>query len=236
MTLLLGLDISTTGAKALVITPAGAVIASHTTPQPIQQPAPLWSEQRPADWWAGIVASIRAVLDMPGVSADAIAAVGLTGQMHGMVLLDGAGNVLRPAILWNDQRTAAQCDAITERIGFERLIALTGNRALTGFTAPKILWVRDNEPEIFDRAAHLLLPKDYLRLMLTGEYAMEMSDASGTALLDVANRRWSQEVVDALDIPTAWLPTLAEGAQITGTISADSPHPAARCQRRRSSP
>jgi xylulokinase len=219
MSLLLGLDISTTGAKALVIDPAGHVIASHSTPQPIQQPHPLWSEQRPADWWAGMVASIRAVLAAPGVAPEAIAAVGLTGQMHGMVLLDDAGEVLRPAILWNDQRTAAQCDAITERLGFDRLIALTGNRALTGFTAPKLLWVRDHEPEVFVRVRHLLLPKDYIRFMLTGDHVMDMSDAAGTSLLDVAHRRWSDEVIAALDIPAAWLPRLAEGSEVTGVIS-----------------
>ncbi len=220
MTLLLGLDISTTGAKALVIDQAGRVIASHSTPQPIQQPHPLWSEQRPADWWAGMVASIRAVLAAPGVSPEAIAAVGLTGQMHGMVLLDDAGEVLRPAILWNDQRTAAQCNAMTERLGFDRLIALTGNRALTGFTAPKVLWVRDHEPEVFARARHLLLPKDYIRFMLTGDHVMDVSDAAGTSLLDVAHRRWSDEVVSALDIPASWLPRLAEGSEVTGVISA----------------
>lgn len=221
-TYLLGLDISTTGAKALLIDPNGAIIAAHTTPQPISAPHPLWSEQNPSDWWDGIAASIRAVLATPGVRAEDIAAIGLTGQMHGLVLLDSAGQVLRPAILWNDQRTGPQCEAITERIGFERLIALTGNRALTGFTAPKIVWVRDHEPEIFARAAHILLPKDYIRLMLTGEYVMDMSDAAGTSLLDVANRRWSEAVIDALAIPAAWLPALAEGPAITGAVTAEA--------------
>jgi xylulokinase len=221
-TFLLGLDISTTGAKALLIAPDGAVIAAHTTPQPISAPQPLWSEQNPSDWWEGIVASIRAVLAESGVPPEAIAAIGLTGQMHGLVLLDAAGQVLRPAILWNDQRTGAQCDAITERIGFERLIALTGNRALTGFTAPKILWVREHEPAIYARAAHLLLPKDYIRFKLTGEYVMDVSDASGTSLLDVASRRWSQAVIDALAIPADWLPALAEGPAITGAVTAEA--------------
>lgn len=216
---LLGLDISTTGAKALLIDPAGGIIAAHTTPQPISTPHPLWSEQHPADWWAGIVESIRAVLAAAAIDPAEIAAVGLTGQMHGLVLLDAADAVLRPAILWNDQRTAAQCDAITAQIGMERLIALTGNRALTGFTAPKILWVRDHEPEVYARAAHMLLPKDYIRLQLTGDYAMEMSDAAGTLLLDVAGRRWSADVIDALGIPAGWLPPLYEGTVITGVIS-----------------
>ncbi|NDJ61627.1 MAG: xylulokinase, partial [Chloroflexi bacterium] len=217
---LLGLDISTTGAKALLIDERGQVMASHTAPQPISTPQPLWSEQHPADWWDGIVTAIRAALSAAGITGAAIDAIGLTGQMHGLVLQDSAGAVLRPSILWNDQRTQAQCDAMTEKIGFERLIQLTGNRALTGFTAPKILWVRDHEPEIYARAAHILLPKDYIRYQLTGDYAMDLSDAAGTSLLDVANRRWSAEVVDALAIPSAWLPDLYEGSQITGEVSA----------------
>ncbi|MFQ3565792.1 MAG: xylulokinase [Aggregatilineales bacterium] len=220
MAYLLGLDISTTGAKALIIAHDGAVVASHTTPQPISTPKPLWSEQNPADWWEGIVASIRAALEEAGIDAAAIDAIGLTGQMHGLVLLDATGAVLRPAILWNDQRTGPQCEAITKRIGFERLIELTGNRALTGFTAPKVLWVREHEPEIYAQAAHLLLPKDFIRFKLTGDYAMDVSDAAGTSLLDVANRRWSSEVVSALEIPASWLPPLYEGPAVTGVVSA----------------
>lgn len=218
MTYLLGLDISTTGAKALVIDETGAVIATHSTPQPISTPKPLWSEQNPSDWWEGMAASIRAVIEQIGTNE--IAAIGLSGQMHGLVLLDAHGAVLRPSILWNDQRTQAQCDEITDRVGFERLIQLTGNRALTGFTAPKILWVRENEPDVYAKAAHMLLPKDYIRFMLTDEYVMDLSDASGTSLLDVANRQWSDEVINALDIPRAWMPRLAEGSDITGTVSA----------------
>lgn len=218
MTYVLGLDISTTGAKALLVDERGAVIATHTTPQPISQPRPLWSEQHPSDWWNGIAASIRAVLQESGVASDAISAVGLTGQMHGMVLLDSAGDVLRPAILWNDQRTQSQCDWITEKVGFERLIALTGNRALTGFTAPKVIWVREHEPGVYARTAHLLLPKDYIRYKLTGEYASEMSDSAGTSLLNVAGRAWSKEVLDALAIPVEWLPRLHEGTEITGVV------------------
>src|SRR4051812_6637970 len=157
MAYLLGLDVSTTGSKALLIDEQGKVIAEHSTAHPSSTPKPLWSEQNPADWWEGIVQSIRAVLS--AAHQPEIAAIGLTGQMHGLVLLDANGNVLRPSILWNDQRTQAQCDEITEKIGFSRLIELTGNRALTGFTAPKILWVRENEPEVYARAAHILLPK-----------------------------------------------------------------------------
>ncbi len=220
MAYLLGLDISTTGAKALIIDEGGAVIASHTTPQPISQPRPLWSEQNPADWWAGMQGAIRNALKEADLTGEDIAAIGLTGQMHGLVMLDEAGNVLRPSILWNDQRTQAQCDAMTEKIGFERLIELTGNRALTGFTAPKILWVRDYEPDVYAKTRHILLPKDYIRLMLTGEYATDLAGAAGTSLLNVKERAWSEEVVTALEIPMAWLPPVHEGPQITGTVNA----------------
>lgn len=219
MAYLLGLDISTTGAKALLIDETGRVIATHSTPQPISQPRPLWSEQNPADWWKGMAASIRALLQETNLTGDAIAAIGLSGQMHGLVLQDANGEVLRPAILWNDGRTQAQCDEITQKIGFDRLIQLTGNRALTGFTAPKILWVRDHEPDVYAKAAHILLPKDYIRYKLTGDYVMDVSDAAGTSLLNVAERRWSDEVVNALKIPTSWLPRLAEGSEITGQVS-----------------
>lgn len=219
MAYLLGLDISTTGAKALLIDESGRVIATHSTPQPISTPYPLWSEQNPSDWWEGMTISIRAVLSDASISGNDVLAIGITGQMHGLVMLDEAGAVLRPAILWNDQRTQAQCDEITERIGFERLIQLTGNRALTGFTAPKILWVKQNEPEVFARCAHILLPKDYIRFMLTGEYATDLAGASGTSLLNVAERAWSAEVIDALEIPQSWLPRVHEGTEVTGTIT-----------------
>ncbi|HLV36967.1 MAG TPA: xylulokinase, partial [Spirillospora sp.] len=219
MTYLLGLDISTTGAKALIIDERGAVVASHTEPQPISTPKPLWSEQNPADWWEGMVTSIRTALAKSGLAGEDIACIGLTGQMHGLVLLDQAGSVLRPSILWNDQRTQAQCDYMTETIGFKRLIELTGNQALTGFTAPKILWVRENEPDIYARAAHVLLPKDYIRYMLTGDYAIDVADAAGTSLLNVAERRWSSEVLDALEIPAEWMPQTFEGPEITGVVS-----------------
>ena len=198
MGFVLGLDISTTGAKALLIDEGGRVVASHTTPQPISTPKPLWSEQNPSDWWSGITAAIRTALAAVGATGEDVSCIGLTGQMHGLVLMDANGGVLRPAILWNDQRTQVQCDAITERIGFKNLIEQTGNRALTGFTAPKILWVRENEPDVYAKAAHILLPKDYVRYCLTGEYAMDVSEASGTLLLDVGNRRWSTSVLQAL--------------------------------------
>jgi xylulokinase len=219
MPYLLGLDISTTGAKALLIDEKGDVVASHTTPQPISTPKPMWSEQNPSDWWDGIAASIRAVLDETGAAGE-IEAIGLTGQMHGLVCLDENGDVLRPSILWNDQRTQAECDAITKAVGAERLIQLTGNRALTGFTAPKIVWVRNREPEVYAKIAHLLLPKDYIRFKLTGDYHTDMAGAAGTSLLDVAKRTWSQEVLDVLGIPAEWMPKTHEGPEITGVVSA----------------
>ncbi len=219
MAYLLGIDISTTGAKALIIDERGAVVGVHNTPQPISQPKPLWSEQNPSDWWAGVVQSIQGVLKDTGLSGNQIDGIGLTGQMHGLVMLDGDGRVLRPAMLWNDQRTQAQCDEMTERIGPKRLIELTGNAALTGFTAPKILWVRQHEPDIYDACRHILLPKDYIRYRLTGDYHTDLAGAAGTSLLNVKDRAWSSEVLDALDIPHAWMPTVHEGTDITGTIS-----------------
>ena len=219
MPFFMGIDISTTGAKALIIDETGAVQAIGNTPQPISQPQPLWSEQNPEDWWDGIVAAIQAALTEANLSGGDIAGIGMTGQMHGLVMLDSNGEVLRPAILWNDQRTQKQCDEITQTIGFSRLIELTGNRALTGFTAPKLLWVRDNEAEVYAKCEHILLPKDYLRYKLTGDYHTDLAGASGTSLLNVADRSWSMEVVDALGIPASWLPEVHEGTEITGAIS-----------------
>ncbi|MCY3780349.1 MAG: xylulokinase [Chloroflexi bacterium] len=220
MPYLMGLDISTTGAKALIIDERGEVIAVANTPQPISQPKPLWSEQNPTDWWDGICASIRRALAESGLRDEDISAIGLTGQMHGLVLLDEAGEVLRPSILWNDQRTGTQCDAMTARIGADRLLELTGNPAVTGFTAPKILWVRDEEPHVYARAKQVLLPKDYIRYKLTDSYATDLAGAAGTSLLNVAERVWSAEVLDALEIPAEWLPPVHEGTQVTSTISA----------------
>ena len=215
--LYLGIDISTTASKALLIDRDGVVVASHSSPLQISQPHPLWSEQDPNRWWESTVQSIQFVLE----TADSrdVAAIGMTGQMHGLVLLDQKGDVIRPAILWNDQRTEAQCNTIRERIGRKRLIALTGNDALTGFTAPKLLWVQEQEPELFARVAKVLLPKDYIRYRLTDEYATDLAGASGTLLLDVAHRRWSDEMLQALSIPGSWLPPTHEGTQQTGTIA-----------------
>ena len=218
--LFLGIDVSTTGAKALLIDDAGASIASATTPLTVQTPQPLWSEQNPHEWWMGTWRSIRDVMAKAGASAGEIAAVGLTGQMHGLVLLDSERRVLRPAILWNDQRTAAECDDIRSRMGGKaHLVEVTGNDALTGFTAPKILWVKKNEPEVYAKANLVLLPKDYVRLRLTDVAAMDKADGSGTLLFDLAARDWSNEVLDRLEIPAAWLPRTHEGPEITGHIA-----------------
>jgi xylulokinase len=219
MAYLLGIDVSTTATKALLIDETGAVVSVAAQEYGFDTPQPLWSEQEPSLWWHGAIQSIRQVLAETGIDPASVAAVGLTGQMHGLVLLDEADLVLRPSILWNDQRTAAQCDEIRARVGKERLIELTGNDALTGFTAPKILWVRAHEPELFARARHILLPKDYVRLLLTGEYAMDKADGAGTLLLGLHTRQWSEEVLARLEIPPEWLPPTYEGPEITGTIT-----------------
>jgi xylulokinase len=215
----LGVDTSTTSSKVLEIDEAGAAVAVASSPHTLQTPRPLWSEQNPLEWWQAVCVSIRSVLRKAGVKADTVAAIGLTGQMHGLVLLDDVGEVLRPAILWNDQRTQAQCDEIHLRIGRERFIQITGNVALTGFTAPKILWVKENEPEIYAKATHVLLPKDFVRYKLTGDFAMDKADGSGTVLFNLKERDWSGEVLSALGIPRSWMPPLYEGPQITGTVT-----------------
>ena len=222
MKIFLGLDISTTSAKALLINELGAVISSATTPLTVSTPHPLWSEQDPRDWWTGMAESIRQALAQAGISGSAVTAIGLTGQMHGLVLLDERGEVLRPAILWNDQRTGAQCDEMRSRLGKAHLIQITGNDALTGFTAPKILWVQQNEAEIYARARHILLPKDYIRYRLTGDYAMDKADGSGTILFDLKKRDWSPEVLAALEIPASWLPPTYEGPEVTGSVSSSA--------------
>ncbi|MEA2653118.1 MAG: xylulokinase [Chloroflexota bacterium] len=216
----IGIDVSTTATKAVLIDETGTVRGVGTTDYGFEVPRPLWSEQSPALWWDGAVASIRSVLASTDVAGGDIAAVGLTGQMHGLVLLDGAGEVLRPAILWNDQRTGAECDVIRHAVGAKRLIELTGNDALTGFTAPKLVWVRDHEPAVWAQVAHVLLPKDYVRLRLTGEYALDKADGSGTILFDLAARGWSPEVLGALAIDPDWLPRTFEGPEITGAVTA----------------
>jgi len=222
MNYFMGIDVSTTGSKALLIDEIGRVVAAASSPHTLSTPRPLWSEQDPAEWWTASVKSIRTVLQQSGIPAEGVATIGLTGQMHGLVLLDENGRVLRPAILWNDQRTQAQCDEIHRRIGREKFIQITGNVALPGFTAPKILWVAEHESEIYTQARHILLPKDYLRLQLTGEYAMDKADGAGTVLFDLRRRDWSAEILQALDIPAKWMPATFEGPEITGTVSPEA--------------
>jgi len=201
----LGIDIGTTGAKGIALSEDGRVLASTTESYPISTPQPGWSEQDPELWWTAAQRLLDVLPEGP---------LGLSGQMHGLVVLDEHGEVLRPAILWNDQRTAAECAEIERRIGLERLISLTGNRALTGFTAPKLLWLRTHEPETYARIRRILLPKDYVRYRLTGELTIDAADASGTLLFDVAQRRWSEEVCEALEIPLEWLPEAHESTEV----------------------
>jgi len=222
MNYFLGIDTSTTSSKALLIDERGEMVSVASSPHTLQTPKPLWSEQDPKEWWQAVSASIHGALEKAGIGGEAISAIGLTGQMHGLVLLDEAGEVLRPAILWNDGRTQAQCDDIHARVGKEKFIQVTGNIALTGFTAPKILWVKENEPEVYSRARHVLLPKDYIRYRLTGEYAMDKADGSGTVLFDLRARDWSEEVLAALDIPGKWMPPTFEGPEFTGKVSAEA--------------
>jgi xylulokinase len=206
----IGLDVGTSGVKALAVSETGEVLGSAEEEYPLSTPRPGWAEQDPEDWWR---ATQRA---LERLGASDVAGIGLSGQMHGLVALDAHEQVIRPAILWNDGRTGAECAEIEERVGFERLVELTGNRALTGFTAPKLLWLRNHEPESYGRIAHVLLPKDYVRLRLCGERAIDVADASGTLLFDVARRRWSDEVVDALELDRAWLPRALESAEVSG--------------------
>jgi len=213
MTTLVGIDVGTTGVKALAVSPEGDVLARAEAAYPLSTPQPGWAEQDPEDWWRAAEAALVRL------GLDGVAGIGLSGQMHGLVALDERERVLRPAILWNDQRTAAECAEIEERIGLRRLVELTGNRALPGFTAPKLLWLRRHEPDVFARITHVLLPKDYVRLRLTGELAIDVADASGTLLLDVAHRRWSGEVLRELDIPPDWLPPVLESPVVSGHTS-----------------
>jgi xylulokinase len=220
---LLGIDVGTTGTRAVIVRPDGNVIGAATAGhQPMRMAKPAWAEQDPEDWWQATVSAIRAALERSGVKGSEIAGVGLSGQMHGVVLLDGARTVLRPALLWCDQRSQAHCDWITSRVGAERLIKLALNPALTGFSAPKLLWVREHEPALYQRVAHFLLPKDYVRLRLTGEFATDVSDASGTLLFDVAGRRWSKDLIMALGVDERMLPRVFESTEVTGEITAET--------------
>ena len=215
----LGIDVSTTATKAILVDEAGTVVGVGSAGYDYDVPAPLWSEQDPQLWWNGAQAAIRGALANAGIGGNEVAAVGLAGQMHGAVLLDDADRPLRPAILWNDQRTSAECDEIRELVGAKRLIEVTGNDALTGFTAPKLLWVRQHEPEVWARVAHVGLPKDFVRHRLTGEHAVDRADGAGTLLFDLAARDWSSEVLSALGIDPGWLPRTAEGPEVTGAVT-----------------
>jgi len=219
MTFFMGIDSSTTATKTLLMTTDGTVIGVASSEYGYETPYPLWSQQHPDLWWDATVRSIRDVLTETGISAQEVHGIGLTGQMHGLVMLDSAGEVLRPALLWNDQRTGAECDEIRQRLGKRNLIQITGNDALTGFTAPKILWVHNQEPDIYARVAHILLPKDYVRFKLTGDYAMDKAGGSGTQLFDIRIRDWSDEMLSALEIDPTWMPPTYEGTATTGVVS-----------------
>jgi xylulokinase len=216
VTRLVGLDVGTTGVKALALSPEGDVLARAEEGYDLSTPHPGWAEQDPEDWWQAAARALAALGGGP-------TAIGLSGQMHGLVVLDDENRVLRPAILWNDQRSEAECAEIEKQIGLARLVQLTGNRALTGFTAPKLLWLRRHEPETYARIAHVLLPKDYVRLRLTGERVIDVSDASGTLLLDVAGRRWSEEMLEALEVDPDWLPPVLESPDVSGETQSGVP-------------
>ena len=226
MAYVIGVDLGTSGTKTVLFDETGRVIASHTIEYPLYQPQNGYAEQEPADWREAAFATIRAVMDKSGISPDAVKGIGLSGQMHGLVMLDAENRVLRRSIIWCDQRTAAECAEMTETLGLDRLMAITANPALTGFTASKILWVRNHEPEIYEKCRHILLPKDYVRFCLTGEYATEVSDASGMQLLDIPGRCWSDEVLDKLQIDKSLLAKVYESPEITGTLTMEA---AERC-------
>jgi xylulokinase len=216
----LGIDVGTGGTRAVLVNRGGHVVASAASEHaPIHSEHIGWAEQDPEDWWRAAREAIAAVMATAELAGAEIQAVGLTGQMHGCVMLDASGEVLRPALIWCDQRTQPECDWLETKIGRERLIELTCNPALPNFTLIKLLWVRTHQPEIFARIAHVLCPKDYVRYRLTGEFAIDMQEASGTLLLDVTHRRWSAEVADAAGIPMSWLPRLFEGPEICARIS-----------------
>ncbi len=216
---LIGIDVGTSGTRALVVDERGLVLGSASAPHTSLAPRPLWSEQEPEEWWQATQAAVPRALADAGIEPDAVAGIGLTGQMHGLVMLDADDEVIRPAILWNDQRTAAECREIRDAVGPDRLREITCNPALTGFTAPKILWVRKNEPSKYARCRRMLLPKDYVRFRMSGAYATDVSDASGTLLLDVGGRDWSDEVLGRLDLDRALLPDCFESPEVCAQLS-----------------
>lgn len=213
----IGIDVSTTASKALLIDDQGAVIATRSYPHQLSTPRPLWSEQDPQEWYSATSAALRDVL--ANIDPGDVAAIGLTGQMHGLTSLDGDGNPLRPAILWNDQRSGSQCAAITDKVGEKFLYGHIGSILLAGFTAPKIMWLRENEPDVYTQIKHVLLPKDYIRFRLSGAYVSDVADASGFGLMDIAKRTWSDTMISAFDIPKAWLPDLCESPEVCAYVS-----------------
>jgi len=216
---LIGIDIGTSGTKTVLFDTDGNVINSNTVEYPLYQPQNGWAEQEPTDWWNATVDTLKVV--MKDIDSTQIAGIGLSGQMHGLVMLDEDGEVIRKSIIWCDGRTAKECEEITSKVGADRLIEITANPALTGFTASKILWVRNNEPANYAKCKHILLPKDYIRYKLTGEFATDVSDASGMQLLDIANRRWSDEVLEKLDIDKNLLAKVYESPEVTGYITSE---------------
>ena len=215
----LGIDIGTTGAKAVLIDINGVVVTTATIEYPMFTPYPFWAEQNPDDWWNATCKSIQNVLSQSKVNASDVKGIGLTGQMHGLVSIDKDGKVLYPCIMWNDQRTGQECNEITVKLGFKNLLSITGNRVLPGFTAPKIIWLRKNKPEVYSKISRVLLPKDYIRYKLTNEFFSDVSDASGTSLLNVKERTWSKEILNKLEIPFEWLPGVVESISQTGSIT-----------------
>ncbi len=220
MAIVMGVDVGTSGTKAIAMDEAGKLRASALVEYPLHSPKPGWAEQDPADWRKAAFEALTTLATQ--VNAADVKAIGLTGQMHGSVFLDAQNEVLRPALLWCDQRTTAQCDAITEKVGEARLIEMVSNPALTGFTAPKILWLRDNEPALYEKVRKVLLPKDYIRLVLTGEFATDVADASGTLLFDVKNRCWHNELLSLLGIDADFMPPSFEGPEVTGALSKEA--------------
>ena len=221
MRFLIGLDVGTTGTKAALYDEEGRRIAAYTREYPLQTPRPGWSEQDPEAWWEATCAALQAVVDESGVMPESVVGIGLSGQMHGSVFLDADGVPVRPAILWNDGRTARKSNEIAQRLGVEILTSVTCNPPLTGFTAPKVLWLRENEPQHYRRVAHLVLPKDYIRFKLTGTLATDPSDAAGTLLFDVPRGEWSREVLQRLDIPLAWMPGVVASGAPAGELRPD---------------
>ncbi|MDR7869299.1 MAG: xylulokinase [Tissierellaceae bacterium] len=219
MRYLLGIDLGTSATKTILFEETGRIIASHSVEYPLYQPVNGWAEQEPDDWWNAVIASIKTVLLDSRIDSSNIVGLGISGQMHGLVMLDENNDVIRPSIIWCDQRTAKECEEITNKVGAKRLIEITANPALTGFTASKIMWVKNNEPENYAMCKRILLPKDYIRFKLTGVYATDVSDASGMQLLDVKNRCWSEEVLEKLEIDKTFLAEVFESPEVTGKIT-----------------